>query len=195
MSLLRMEDSLVLRAATPIPVKEITDITAVADIAGNLAGKYFVLHTVHNTYVVWFRVDGVGVDPQIPGHRALMVEIAINATDTAVAVATQLVIDDNVELSATVLTNSITITNVVGGNVADTVDGDTLFSIITITSGVTPNDFVINCKFINREANGDVISVVSGAPDRVTYNIANGDFDIIDSNYTGSVTFKGDLTP
>ena len=197
MTLLREEDSIKLRAKLPVPVAEVTDITAVADVAGSLASKHFLLDTPNNGYYVWMRVDGVGTDPQVSGRRGIVVDLVANDADTVVAGKVQAAIDANVEFVATVALAVVTVTNVVEGDVLDAADFDSGFTIAVATAGVDADDIIVNCKFINRALAGSVISVVSGAPERLIYNLngANPDYVVIDDNFNGLVVYTADVTP
>lgn len=56
-------------------------IQPVADVAGSLAGTYFLLYNNSGTtYYVWLKVGGSGSDPAIAGATGVMVSVATNAT-------------------------------------------------------------------------------------------------------------------
>jgi hypothetical protein len=65
-------------------LKQITlvTVTAGASISG---GDYFTFTSIHSTvtasFYVWFKVDGAGVDPAVPGHTGI--EVDILSTNTA----------------------------------------------------------------------------------------------------------------
>jgi hypothetical protein len=65
-------------------LKQITlvTVTSGASISG---GDYFTFTSIHSTvtasFYVWFKVDGAGVDPAVPGHTGI--EVDILSTNTA----------------------------------------------------------------------------------------------------------------
>jgi len=66
--------------------QEITEITAVANVADSLDGKYFLLSSVLNDYYVWFS-SGAAADPAITGRVGIKVIIPSNQTNIQVALA------------------------------------------------------------------------------------------------------------
>ena len=197
---LREEDSIKLRAALPVPVAEISTVTAVADVAGSLTDTYFILNTPENSYYVWIRVDGAGNDPEpyAFGERRIIVDIVTGQLINDVAAAIQAAIDASTQFTATVLLAAVTVTNLIEGAVVEGAEEggagfETGFGFAEDTPGVDANDMVVNCKFINTAAEGSVISVVSGSPNRQTYNISNGEYDVVDSNYQDLVVFTKDV--
>ncbi len=63
-------------------------ITTRADVAGNLASKYFLISDAAQThkYAVWFKVSGTGTGPSVTGYTNE--EVDITTADTASTVAT-----------------------------------------------------------------------------------------------------------
>ncbi len=73
-----------------IGTKGAVTIAPVADVAGSLASKYFVIYDSYgNKYVVWFSVAGVGSAPA--GVSGIMVQQSIPASETAANIGTALV--------------------------------------------------------------------------------------------------------
>jgi hypothetical protein len=67
-----------------------SDVTCVADVAGSLAGKYFILHTPGDQtpdYFVWYKVGAVGVAPVLGVSNLVGIEVDLTANDTANTVA------------------------------------------------------------------------------------------------------------
>lgn len=85
-------------------------ITCVADVASSLNNKYFVLYEGANQWLVWYNVASGGTAPVIAGYTAAEVAIAANATASAVATATELVIEALSGLNSTVSGAEITVT-------------------------------------------------------------------------------------
>lgn len=71
-------------------LREESNFTTVADVAGNLAGKYFTINTAENRdqNYVWFKVSGVGSDPVVANKIGIEVDLITN--DTATTVATKI---------------------------------------------------------------------------------------------------------
>jgi hypothetical protein len=72
-------------------------VTAVADVSGSLASKYFTLSDQFgNNFVIWYQVSGVGSAPALVGplngYQASPVSISTGAAASAVASATATVI-------------------------------------------------------------------------------------------------------
>lgn len=65
---------------------ETTRITAVADVSGSLAGKYFSISSTTTTYWLWYQVSGSGTAPTPSGGETL-VQVTIATNDTAATVA------------------------------------------------------------------------------------------------------------
>ena len=65
---------------------EYSRATAVADVSGSLAGKYFSLSSTTTTYWLWYKVSGTGTAPT-PGAGETLVQVNITTNDTAAVVA------------------------------------------------------------------------------------------------------------
>lgn len=53
------------------------------------AGAYFNMHTATHNYYVWYKKDGVGTDPAVPGYTGIEVDIGGSYTDVQVAYQTK----------------------------------------------------------------------------------------------------------
>lgn len=119
-------------------VPQVVTIQTVADVSGSLNNTYFLLPAGDNgnTYYVWLNVNSLGVDPA-PAEGDIGIEVAVATDETAtnIASAIQALIHAEADFSASVLSDTITVTNVVGGLTADAADGDTGFTITTTTKG------------------------------------------------------------
>lgn len=116
---------------------EVTPVTAVADVAGSLAGTYFTIDSP-TPYYVWYTVNAVGTDPAPAGKTAIgPINVATNATASAVALATQLAIEAHPDFTATVSTATVTITNVANGAVPNATAATSGFTIGAITQGIS----------------------------------------------------------
>lgn len=162
-------------ATIPAPVTgvaEVTQVTTIADVAQSLAGTYFFVNSPSTEYVVFYRVDGNGSDPNLTGKTSVQVDIGEDDTANDVASATQAILDTASDLTVTVSTNVLTITNDDTGAVEDATDFTTGFSIITTIQGVTQVDV---------EAIANVVSEDGGEAG----NVANGEFLTILSSIAG----------
>lgn len=76
--------------ATVTGQPEITQVVTVADTAGSLNNKYFLISAALNTpnYYFWYNVSGGGTDPAIGGKTGVQVAISTNNTAAQVATAT-----------------------------------------------------------------------------------------------------------
>lgn len=98
--------------------------------SASLAGSYFILNTVSESFYIWFTVDGSGADPR-PAQHMTGIKVALAASDTSSLVATKTaaVLDLYGSFEVPVpSTSTITITLAIPGNAPDATPG---------TSGVT----------------------------------------------------------
>lgn len=100
-------------------------LTAIADVAGSLGGKYFELMT--DSYV-WFDT-GSSVDPAPAGKSGITVVISDDDTAVAIASLMQIAIDADALYSATVTDAVVDVTAVAVGSQTDTVDVDSGVSV------------------------------------------------------------------
>jgi hypothetical protein len=124
-----------------VGVKELYEITCVADVAGSLAGKYFYINSANNTnkYYVWYATTLTATDPAISGRAGIRVQIAIGDSAATVAAKTAAAVNVyNVDFNSTLSTtpNTVLIQNTEAGYVDDATDaGATGFSFLIITDG------------------------------------------------------------
>lgn len=122
---------------------EITTIATVADVADSLNGKYFLLNAANDTteYYVWYKTSGgVASDPAIAGKTGIEVLVPTGATANQVASATSATLNSYIDsFSNTVSTNTITNTNVDGGNSTDATAGTSGFTVTVTQQGVGEN--------------------------------------------------------
>lgn len=118
-------------------IHEVTSVTTVADVAGSLAGKYFLISAGDSgvDYYVWYKVSGVGTDPTLIGKTGIEVDISTNDSANTIASATQAIIDAHVSFSATVSTNVVTVTADLGGLTKDADAGTSGFTVVVMTQG------------------------------------------------------------
>ena len=119
--------------------KGIYRLTAVADVAGSLNNKYFLLDTAQGEklYYVWYNVGGTGTDPMIAGREGIAIPINFNDPAPIVSLATSLVLDAKPELvSANEMNGMFKLENALFGE-ASIADGNTGFNFEIISEGVS----------------------------------------------------------
>jgi hypothetical protein len=94
-----------------------TCIFTKADVALSLQNKYFVIHepVTQTKHYFWYNVATAGIDPAVPNATGHAIAIASGATKTAVATATQTVIDALTWAIATVSGNEVEVLMVADG--------------------------------------------------------------------------------
>jgi flagellar hook-associated protein 3 FlgL len=138
---------------------EVTDITCIADIAGSLDGKYLTLSSPSTDYYVWYNVAGDSAEPVVAGI-GIGVDILTDDSADTVASKTYAAINNIVGLGAELSGDKVTVTNAAAGDVVNSVDNDSGFSITTITQGT------------DGDKNG--ISIIAGENVEIDINV-NGD--------------------
>jgi len=117
--------------AFSLGLPEIATAQHVADVAGSLNSTFFIFYvSTTQAYYVWYNINGAGVDPAPapPGgvtYTGIVVAGATGATASTLAAAAQVAIDAAASLyvTASVVTDTVTLTNVNPGNVTDIADG------------------------------------------------------------------------
>jgi uncharacterized phage protein gp47/JayE len=101
-------------------LKEVTKITTPQ---GSLigAGQYFYLNAAEDStlYYVWYKVNGIGVDPAVVGRTGILVNIASTDTSSQVASLTAAAIDVLADFVATSSGSSVRVTNAAFGPSTD----------------------------------------------------------------------------
>ncbi len=115
---------------------EVSAITCVADTAGSLAGKYFLISGGDSgvDYYVWYFVSGSGADPNIVGRTGIQVNISTNAANTAVATATAAALNAG-DWTASASGATVTTTAVLAGFTKDVGNGTSGFTTSVTTQG------------------------------------------------------------
>jgi hypothetical protein len=131
-------DSYTFDATAISATAEVNSITCVADVAGSLRGKYFLIASPTVQYYVWFEVSGTGTDPQVPGRTGIKVTITDDAINSVVATAVQTALEAHAAFAATVLSEVVTCTNSDTGTVSYKINaGNSGFTVVCTTDGVT----------------------------------------------------------
>lgn len=99
--------------------REVTSVSAVADVAGSLGGLHFFISSPSDDYYVWFDVDNGSSDPAIGGRTAIEVDISSGDDRDTVAAAIKTSLDANGDFLTVLSTHRLIITNKRLGNVTD----------------------------------------------------------------------------
>lgn len=150
------------------PTVEASTIVTVADVSGSLNSKSYNFETITaagkiTKRYLWLDVNAAGVDPAPAGRTGHTVALATNATADNVAAAIQVVLDAIATLGASVITNTVTATNANPGNVADTVDVDTGFTIATTIQGDGTDVLTFTALFKGLYGNKITVAVEDGS--------------------------------
>jgi len=127
---------------TSAGVAESTTVTTVADVAGNLAGKYFLVNSADNAtqYYIWYNVSGIGSDPNLAGKTGIQVSLNTNDTANTVASSTSSAISAfTTDFVASSALNVVTITNSIVGATDDALPGTSGFAVLVTVQGVDAN--------------------------------------------------------
>jgi hypothetical protein len=152
-------------------------ITTKADVSGNLENKYFVMHepVTQAKHYFYYQVGGSGVvDPAVPNATGHLIDVATNATATAVATATASVIDALSWVAATSSGAHITITYTTAGYAYEMRDS---------TSSLAKTTFTFNTTTF-----GQTQADLGATEGDVTFTKEENLFDVIDSRYGDYIT-------
>lgn len=126
--------------------QQVTQFTAVADVAGNLAGKYFLINSANNNnlYYVWYAVAGTsGTDPEVSGRTGIKVYFNVNDTAAVIAEKTTNSLIAAAGFDFTIVNTSpsavFTVTTVDQGYTAVSTVGTSGFSLTTAQTGQGQN--------------------------------------------------------
>jgi hypothetical protein len=120
--------------------KEWTRVTCLADTAGSLTGKYFVVSDSAGTVAIWYKVSGTGSAP-VGFHRTIEVDIATGTSANNVALATQLAVDADSKFTVSLENAVIIIQDVEIGSRTNGSAGTSGFTVTTQQAGyeILPN--------------------------------------------------------
>ena len=148
---------------------EITSVTCTA--ASRISsGDYWTINSGldERQYYVWYRVDGVGTDPDVSGKTGIQVNINSYYSATQVATVTKNVLNlYYIDFSATSLNNVITITNTIPGATTNATVG-------TMTSGgIDAGDYQYIAVWKWQDNQGFVHRSTTSVPEAVTVSGSN----------------------
>lgn len=144
-------------------VLQVQTVTTVADSAGSLNSKYFLLSSINTTtkaqknFYMWFD-DGGGVDPAIAGRTAIHITYSDNDSANTIATAMRSALNGLTgDFTATGATSAVIIHSVAPGPVTAAVDGTaaTGFTFGSATPGVASN---LNNKYFLLSAGNNGIN-------------------------------------
>lgn len=138
---------------------EVTEITCY-DESTLSGGEYFTLSSPSTDYYVWYNVEDNSAEPAVADRIGIEVNIASGALAGVVADKTYAAINNIVGLGAELSGDKVTVTNAAAGDVINSDDNDSGFSITTITQGT------------DGDKNG--ISIIAGENLEIDINV-NGD--------------------
>jgi hypothetical protein len=122
-------------------VAEVSAFTAVADVAGSLNNKYFLISSPTVAYSVWMNINSAGSDPLVAGTTGVEIAAATGATGITIAGAIKTALNAlggaNVVFTAVGTTASMVVTNTVAGKATSIGAGNSGFTVSTTTNGVT----------------------------------------------------------
>lgn len=117
---------------------EVTNVVTVADVAGSLNSKYFFLSEGRlDTNYTFYYSNGTGVDPAISGRTSVVILYTNGDSANTIASLTQAVVDALADFSATVVTNTVTVT---ASDAGPALDGSSETSGFTVTVTVQGAD-------------------------------------------------------
>lgn len=206
-------------------VNQVINVTTVADVAGNLAGKYFTFWNANNTieYYVWYSVSGVGTDPMLSGLTPIPVDI--NTNDSANTIALKTSNNINVysfDFSSGESTNNIIITNTnegisnapgngtsgfttsvtTAGNGANPATNQVLLSDVTSPAQAVDQTARSLVNIINLNPNESVyafyLTGVNGVPGQIqleSRTLNNMPFYILANDTNTGSSFNPDISP
>lgn len=116
---------------------QIEKITCIADVSSSLNSQYFVMYEPDNTKHYFWYSTGAGVDPALSGATGHQITISANNSASAVASATQAVIDGLADFICTVDQAVLTVTQAANGYAKPSHDGaaDTGFTFEVLEYG------------------------------------------------------------
>jgi hypothetical protein len=116
--------------------KQVTKFTAIADVSGNLNGKYITIYDSKTTSINYYMdVNNTGVAPPYGATRNVKISLSTNASASTIATAFKTAIDSDPNLTATVSGSDFTVTNDIIGQMPDHLVKAPGFSILVIETG------------------------------------------------------------
>jgi len=180
-------------------VAEVSSVDTVADSSGSLGGKYFLISAYagegalfFTDYYVWYDVDDGSSDPEVADHTGI--EVNISADDTADTVATSTetaleALNTGATFDVSIASgNEMTITNVVGGAVANVAAGDSGFTIATDTPGSSKKktNGIYKVTNVGSESTNWVLTRTLDSDNSPDGEISSGNYTFIEEGTTNA---------
>lgn len=122
-------------SATFVGNPEVSTVATVADVAGSLAGLYFTIYDAAGSVAVWIST-GATIEPIHGKDRSIQVTISANDSANTIASILSATVGADAAFSTSVLSNTVTITDVANG-VRTPISADTsTFAVAVVTPGV-----------------------------------------------------------
>lgn len=132
-----------MRAVYTSTATGVQTVAPVADVAGSLNSKYFLLNSANagTAYYVWMNVNSAGVDPMVAGRTGVEIAVATGATAGTIGTSIATAVDALANFAATG-TTTVTITNSTSGPFIPITDGvaATHFTFAITAGGTTTID-------------------------------------------------------
>jgi uncharacterized phage protein gp47/JayE len=118
-------------------------LTARADVSNNLNNTYFLIYAASSPsspVVVWFNMNGAGVQPVVAGASRYIACATVSTNDIATTVADKVVntLNNDSAFTASRVGAAITITNVQVGLTSNAAAGTSGFTSVSTTPGTDP---------------------------------------------------------
>jgi hypothetical protein len=142
---------------------QVETITTRADVASDLNNDYFYLYLPSGAkHYFWFDVGSAGTDPAPAGATGHEVDVAVNATASAVATALEAVIEAVTGFDSTVSGSVVTVTNTTAGYASQGHEGfGTSFAFALVTEGDTAADIGFTDGDIEVTMEEDLVEVTA----------------------------------
>jgi len=147
-----------------VGLAEITDITTVADVSGDLDGTYFEFSDDAGTVAFWFDIDDSGTAEPSHGKDRSVEITTVNTDDDANTVASkvQVAMDADSKFSATVVANVVTVTDASRGDRSNANKRTTGFTMNVTTQGV--DLFTYDVKILDRDSSLTIVEKIGIEP-------------------------------
>lgn len=174
-------------------IAEISEVTTIADVSGNLDGAWFTINAPSQGFYVWFNATDVSgtLDPGLSGLTGIQVDFTTDDSASTIAAALNTAVDAQALFNSSVASDIVTISSRDQGAVTDLADGlsgnATGFGLaVTVQGGDGPNDLTIeiDAGYVIQGSIPITVNAASFSPsapatnpriDRVIVNLLNGE--------------------
>ena len=174
---------------------EVTTITCRPDESGNKQSTYFFINAIEVDtttnvgfktveYYVWFDVSSGGSDPSLSGKTGIEVDISTDASASSVASALATALHSMANFTASIDSNTVTVTNANRGSVTNASDFNSTHTITTTTEGT--GQLTGNVKYPENQIlyyiRGDHLSLVTTYSSSAETRTSRKAYQAIDHN-------------